>query len=339
MIARLAERFELYACGVELANGFGELTDAAEQRARFTAEMDEKERVLWRPLSAGRGFPGRPGAHAAGLRRGAGFRPAGDVGCRARQTSTLCSGRPLAPCIAAMSISGLAKSRLCRQLPASMTDTTATPLKIAQDTSFAVLFAISFCHLLNDMMQALLPAIYPTLKADFHLSFAQIGVITAAFQCTASLLQPWVGYASDRRPMPYSLPLGMVSTLIGLLVLWLWRAPMPSCCWPPCWWAWALRYFIPNPPASRAWRRAAGMAWRNRCFRSAAISARRWARSRPPLWSRSMASAASPGMPARRSWASSSFQSRQLVQASRLGAHPRRAQGRCAMSLCRWPGS
>ncbi|HWY60830.1 MAG TPA: MFS transporter [Rhizomicrobium sp.] len=100
-----------------------------------------------------------------------------------------------------------------------MTDTTATPLKVAQDTSFAVLFAISFCHLLNDMMQALLPAIYPTLKADFHLSFAQIGVITAVFQGTASLLQPWVGYASDRRPMPYSLPLGMVSTLAGLLVL------------------------------------------------------------------------------------------------------------------------
>ena len=100
-----------------------------------------------------------------------------------------------------------------------MTDTTATPLKVAQDTSFAVLFAISFCHLLNDMMQALLPAIYPILKADFHLSFAQIGVITAAFQGTASLLQPWVGYVSDRRPMPYSLPLGMVSTLAGLLVL------------------------------------------------------------------------------------------------------------------------
>jgi FSR family fosmidomycin resistance protein-like MFS transporter len=100
-----------------------------------------------------------------------------------------------------------------------MTDTTATPLKIAQNTSFLVLFAISFCHLLNDMMQALLPAIYPTLKADFHLSFAQIGLITLAFQLTASLLQPGVGFISDKRPMPYSLPLGMVSTLAGLILL------------------------------------------------------------------------------------------------------------------------
>ena len=100
-----------------------------------------------------------------------------------------------------------------------MTDTTAAPLKAVQNTSFAVLFAISFCHLLNDMMQALLPAIYPSLKADFHLSFSQIGLITFAFQFTASLLQPGVGYISDKRPMPYSLPLGMVSTLAGLLVL------------------------------------------------------------------------------------------------------------------------
>ena len=100
-----------------------------------------------------------------------------------------------------------------------MTDTTAEQLRIAQNTSFTVLFAISFCHLLNDMMQALLPAIYPGLKAEFHLSFAQIGVITAVFQGTASLLQPVVGYVSDRRPMPYSLPLGMVSSLAGLLVL------------------------------------------------------------------------------------------------------------------------
>jgi MFS transporter, FSR family, fosmidomycin resistance protein len=98
-----------------------------------------------------------------------------------------------------------------------MTDTTAQ--KVAYDTSFTVLFAIGFCHLLNDMMQSLLPAIYPTLKAQFHLNFAQIGLITLAFQCTASLLQPVVGYLSDLRPMPYSLAVGMVSTLVGLLVL------------------------------------------------------------------------------------------------------------------------
>jgi MFS transporter, FSR family, fosmidomycin resistance protein len=98
-----------------------------------------------------------------------------------------------------------------------MTD--AAVRKIAHDTSFTVLFAIGFCHLLNDMMQALLPAIYPTLKTQFHLNFAQIGLVTLAFQCTASLFQPVVGYFADLKPMPYSLALGMVSTLAGLLVL------------------------------------------------------------------------------------------------------------------------
>ena len=97
--------------------------------------------------------------------------------------------------------------------------TQPTAQKIAHDTSFTVLSAIGICHLLNDMMQSLLPAIYPTLKDQFQLSFAQIGMITLAFQCTASLLQPMVGYFADIRPMPYSLAIGMVSTLIGLLVL------------------------------------------------------------------------------------------------------------------------
>src|SRR3954468_13644639 len=98
-----------------------------------------------------------------------------------------------------------------------MTDTTAS--RIAHDTSFAVLGTIGFCHLLNDMMQALLPAIYPTLKTQFHLNFAQIGLVTLAFQCTASLFQPVVGYFADLKPMPYSLAVGMVSTLLGLLIL------------------------------------------------------------------------------------------------------------------------
>ena len=98
-----------------------------------------------------------------------------------------------------------------------MNQTTAQ--KITHDTSFTVLGAIGFCHLLNDMMQSLLPAIYPTLKDQFQLSFAQIGMITLAFQCTASLLQPMVGYFADLKPMPYSLALGMISTFIGLLVL------------------------------------------------------------------------------------------------------------------------
>lgn len=93
------------------------------------------------------------------------------------------------------------------------------PTTAAEETTFVVLFAVSFAHLLNDMMQALLPAIYPTLKSDYHLNFAQIGFVTFAFQFTASLLQPLVGLAADRKPMPYSLATGMVFTLIGLLAL------------------------------------------------------------------------------------------------------------------------
>ena len=80
-----------------------------------------------------------------------------------------------------------------------MNDTTvSTRPTAAEGTTFIVLFAVSFCHLLNDMMQALLPAIYPTLKAQFHLSFTQVGFVTLAFQCTASLLQPAVGFYAER---------------------------------------------------------------------------------------------------------------------------------------------
>lgn len=86
-------------------------------------------------------------------------------------------------------------------------------------TTFSVLFAISFCHLLNDMMQSLLAALYPNLKATLGLNFAQVGLITATYQLTASLLQPIVGLYSDRRPLPFSLPIGMVFTLVGLLAL------------------------------------------------------------------------------------------------------------------------
>jgi FSR family fosmidomycin resistance protein-like MFS transporter len=101
-----------------------------------------------------------------------------------------------------------------------MTETTASPAaRAAHGTSFAVLFAIAFSHLINDMLQAVLPAIYPTLKGEFRLSFAQIGLITLAFQCTASLLQPWVGFLADKRPAPYSLAAGMVATLAGILLL------------------------------------------------------------------------------------------------------------------------
>src|SRR5690349_15628790 len=87
------------------------------------------------------------------------------------------------------------------------------------DTVFAVLVAISFCHLLNDMMQSLLPAIYPNLKLQFGLSFVQVGLVTFAYQITASLLQPLVGLYADRRPTPLALPGGTLFTLAGLTIL------------------------------------------------------------------------------------------------------------------------
>ena len=86
-------------------------------------------------------------------------------------------------------------------------------------TLVPVLGAISFCHLLNDMMQSLLPAIYPILKGGFDLSFAEIGFLTLTYQATASLFQPLVGNFTDRRPQPYSLPVGMVASLLGVLAL------------------------------------------------------------------------------------------------------------------------
>jgi MFS transporter, FSR family, fosmidomycin resistance protein len=83
----------------------------------------------------------------------------------------------------------------------------------------AILISLSVCHLLNDMNQSLVPAMYPILKDTYHLDFGQIGLITLAFQLTASMLQPVVGLVTDRRPQPYSLPIGMGSSLIGLLLL------------------------------------------------------------------------------------------------------------------------
>ena len=89
----------------------------------------------------------------------------------------------------------------------------------SEGTQFGVLGGISFAHMLNDMIQSLILAIYPILKDSFHLSFAQVGLITLTYQLTASLLQPLVGMVTDRRPMPYSLPVGMGFTLCGLLLL------------------------------------------------------------------------------------------------------------------------
>jgi MFS transporter, FSR family, fosmidomycin resistance protein len=86
-------------------------------------------------------------------------------------------------------------------------------------TAFRILAAISFCHFLNDMLQSVIPAVYPLLKTSYHLDFGQVGLITFTLQLTASLLQPVVGIYTDRKPTPYSLATGMAFTLTGLVLL------------------------------------------------------------------------------------------------------------------------
>ncbi|MEO6005768.1 MAG: MFS transporter [Opitutus sp.] len=96
-------------------------------------------------------------------------------------------------------------------------DSPAAPA--VDSTVVPIILALSFCHLLNDTIQSLLPAIYPMLKEHYALTFTQIGLITFTFQVTASLLQPLIGFYTDRRPKPYSLAVGMSITLVGLVLL------------------------------------------------------------------------------------------------------------------------
>ena len=103
----------------------------------------------------------------------------------------------------------------------------------AQGTAVAVLAAISVCHMLNDVIQSLIMALYPMLKRALSLDFRQIGLITFTFQFTASLLQPLVGYFTDRYPTPYSLVVGMGSSLLGLMLMafastYLWCSSPPG---------------------------------------------------------------------------------------------------------------
>ncbi len=86
-------------------------------------------------------------------------------------------------------------------------------------TSYPILFAICFAHLINDLLQSILPSIYPLIQQDYSLSFSQIGMITFTFQITASLLQPFVGFYTDKKPQPYSFVFGMSLTLIGVVLL------------------------------------------------------------------------------------------------------------------------
>jgi len=97
--------------------------------------------------------------------------------------------------------------------------TVNAPAQVVQKTVFVVLFAISIGHLLNDMIQSVITSVYPLLRQKFSLSYAQIGLITFTFNVTASLLQPFVGFFTDRKPRPYSLPIGMGITCTGLVML------------------------------------------------------------------------------------------------------------------------
>ncbi|MBV7533465.1 MFS transporter [Chitinophaga sp. sic0106] len=91
--------------------------------------------------------------------------------------------------------------------------------KVAQQTVFSILIALSFTHLLNDTMQSLIPAIYPLVKDSLKLTYSQVGLITLTFQMSASILQPLVGIYTDKKPQPYSLAIGMSFTLVGLVSL------------------------------------------------------------------------------------------------------------------------
>ncbi len=104
----------------------------------------------------------------------------------------------------------------------SSSTTPSVTASVASQASPLVMRVIGACalaHLINDLIQAVLPSIYPVLKANYGLSFTQVGLITLTFQLTASLLQPWVGYHTDRHPKPWLLPAGMLCTLIGILLL------------------------------------------------------------------------------------------------------------------------
>lgn len=91
--------------------------------------------------------------------------------------------------------------------------------RIASSTVFTVLIAVTACHLMNDTLQALLLAMYPMLRDSYALTFGQIGMITLVFQVTASILQPLIGHYTDRRPLPYSLPIAPAFTLLGIVLL------------------------------------------------------------------------------------------------------------------------
>lgn len=98
----------------------------------------------------------------------------------------------------------------------TFTNTLAGSKQLTQQTVFSILFTISFTHFINDMLQAVIPAVYPILKTKFSLTFTEVGLITLTYQLTASILQPFIGFYTDKKPRPYSLAIGMGFTLVGL---------------------------------------------------------------------------------------------------------------------------
>jgi len=148
----------------------------------------------------------------------------------------------------------------------------ATAPTDTQKTALSILFAISAGHLLNDTVQSLLPALYPLLKDSLNLTFAQIGLITLAFQLTASLLQPVVGLVTDRYPQPYSLATGMVLSLAGLLLL-AFANSFPAVLVAGSLVGLGPQYSIPRPPAWPAWLQAAATDSHSHFSKSAATPA------------------------------------------------------------------
>ena len=91
--------------------------------------------------------------------------------------------------------------------------------RMIEGTVYSMLIICSISHFLNDMIQSIIPSIYPIVKDKFDFSFAQIGIITLVFQMTSSILQPFTGLYADKHPRPYALSIGMCFTLVGLLLL------------------------------------------------------------------------------------------------------------------------
>src|SRR6266567_247294 len=117
------------------------------------------------------------------------------------------------------SVEERAPGRRRRSLWMSLPQEASLTRRGADVTTFSIILALSFSHFLNDMIQSLVPALYPMLKGSYGLSFAQIGLITLTMQVVSSVLQPAIGLFADHRPQPYSLAVGMGVTLIGLLLL------------------------------------------------------------------------------------------------------------------------